>query len=355
LSTEARAHVRRIQLAVLAFYCIDGLLLTAYGIVGTVPLSIGWIYGLVGCAGAGAIALLFWLRGGRVAELGAMTLAQSVVAGLVMLATMAAAPPVGGMMLMSMMAMVALSAVQLEGRPLLLLCLALPAATVTTLAFVGVGAAIPTGSLAERCLTGVWLAWLMAKSSAHNVAGTKLRESVSKANAGLADALQKLERVAATDELTGLPNRRAISTRFRLALEAEGGSGVGVVLLDIDQFKSINDRYGHETGDQVLQVFGQLVSRSLRPSDDVGRYGGEEFLLVLRQVRDAAAATEAGERVRAVVAGHDWGSLAAGLSVTTSAGVALVAPGEDRSAAIRRADAALYEAKRRGRNLVVLG
>jgi len=122
-------------------------------------------------------------------------------------------------------------------------------------------------------------------------------------------------------------------------------------MLDIDHFKSVNDRYGHAVGDATLQAFAQRVREQLRSSDQCARYGGEEFAVLLPDAtRDKAL--EIAERLRAAVASQP---LLAEPRVdnTVSVGVAWMAEGDSAAELLRRADAALYEAKRSGRNRVV--
>ena len=277
---------------VLFFYIADALLLSLLGAMGTVSQDLGLWYALAGC---GSTELVFWgfrRRGERSSDLEALGLATTATAGLVMLATLGFAPQVGGLMLMSLLAVLALSAVQLSRHHQLTLCVLLAIGSVTVLATTGGSAGVPTSQLAERVLSAVWVTWLMVKASAHNITGTRLREQVKQVNAELAQALQTLEKVAATDELTLLPNRRAILARVQQAMaaaQAHGGA-VGVALLDIDHFKRINDSHGHAVGDQVLRDFGRVAGLGLRPTDQVGRYGGEEFLLLLQSFDDASAA-----------------------------------------------------------------
>jgi len=158
---------------------------------------------------------------------------------------------------------------------------------------------------------------------------------------------------ASTDALTGLPNRRyfdefcALLARRRRAEDA-----VGVLMIDIDRFKALNDRYGHGAGDEVLRAVGGSIVRAVRDDDVPARYGGEEFVVLLRNPGPAVA-LEVGERVRAAVAALDLTGL--GLpSVTVSVGVA-VAEFDDEPIGelVERADRALYRAKRNGRNRVV--
>ncbi|SDE17564.1 GGDEF domain-containing protein [Limimaricola pyoseonensis] len=165
--------------------------------------------------------------------------------------------------------------------------------------------------------------------------------------------LAALERASVTDALTGLANRRAsdLFARRSVAAAVRQGTGLAVVLLDIDQFKAINDRFGHAQGDRVLREVGRLLPGWLRRSDLAVRWGGEEFLLILTTTRLVGAMALA-ERVR-----HCFETrlrLPDGSApVTVSLGCAELLPGEETlEAALSRADAALYRAKQAGRNRV---
>ncbi len=160
--------------------------------------------------------------------------------------------------------------------------------------------------------------------------------------------------MAVTDPLTGLHNRRYIASRLRQAVASanNGGAPVSLLIADIDHFKSINDRFGHEGGDRVLCGFADRLLRDLRALDLAARYGGEEFLIVM----PGAGLAEAGiasERLRASIAaepftvGDDQSVV-----VTVSIGFAQVKIGESADAFMRRADEALYVAKGEGRNRV---
>jgi len=164
---------------------------------------------------------------------------------------------------------------------------------------------------------------------------------------------QSLE-MAVTDPLTGLHNRRYISSRLRQALAGanNGGAPVSVLIADIDHFKSINDLYGHEAGDHVLQGFAKRMQSALRALDLAARYGGEEFLVVMPGA-GMAEAQIAAERLRASVADEPF-MLEDGtdIAVTVSIGLAQAQIGETFEGLLRRADVALYAAKHDGRNQV---
>jgi diguanylate cyclase (GGDEF)-like protein len=169
------------------------------------------------------------------------------------------------------------------------------------------------------------------------------------------DAL-KLQAAALTDPLTGLANRRAFTQFATRVLERNlrDKAPLSLLAFDLDRFKKINDTFGHPTGDHVLRIFADVVSRSIRPSDMAGRIGGEEFVLVLPGCRPDAALRIA-QRIRGAFQ-NDARFVDGGLlEATVSVGVA-AAPdhGSDLAGMIASADEALYRAKRAGRNRVVL-
>lgn len=167
-------------------------------------------------------------------------------------------------------------------------------------------------------------------------------------------ALEAAERGANLDALTGLPNRRYFDEI--LAIERPGrraADGVGILMVDIDRFKRLNDRYGHATGDRVLRAVALAIAAQVRAEDTPARFGGEEFAVLLRRA-SADQATEIGERVRSAVARLDPSSLGIGEPVTVSVGIAVAGGGRpDMKALVEQADQALYRAKRLGRDRVV--
>lgn len=169
------------------------------------------------------------------------------------------------------------------------------------------------------------------------------------ARVGLLRALEQSQLQASTDSLTGLLNRRTIESKARdLMLRGERFS---VVMADLDRFKQLNDTHGHHAGDQALRVFADVLASSLRPHDLVGRFGGEEFLILLPGTF-APVAVAAVERVRESLVL----ALAEGTTpgFTASFGVADSTMQDDFDELLRLADGALFEAKRRGRDRAVL-
>lgn len=166
-------------------------------------------------------------------------------------------------------------------------------------------------------------------------------------------ANRRLRRLAEIDALTGVLNRRAIFRRLRAELgRAERqGSYTALILLDLDHFKTVNDRHGHGAGDRVLRRLGRSLHRASRASDSAGRIGGDEFLVVLPTTSEAEALGFA-ERLRQRFARTPTDPSIP--PVTASLGVATIAPhaGSDLASALGLADAAMYRAKAEGRNRV---
>lgn len=153
-----------------------------------------------------------------------------------------------------------------------------------------------------------------------------------------------------TDSLTGLANRAALDSRFAIAHEQAQryGRPLSLIMLDIDHFKRVNDDFGHQIGDRVLCEFTELLKRCARASDGLGRWGGEEFLLLCPET-DLQQAVAFAERICARAREQ---AFASGRQQTLSAGVAELVPGDTLDALLQRADAALYQAKHEGRDRV---
>lgn len=158
---------------------------------------------------------------------------------------------------------------------------------------------------------------------------------------------RELEHQATRDPLTGVHNRRAFDVAIGQAIGRAGGGGAtfSLLVLDVDHFKAVNDRYGHDTGDVILRDLAECVGHSLRSTDMLARWGGEEFTILLEETRLDGAASFA-ERLRRRIATTPF----QGLSITVSLGITEYRPGDDLEAMFSRADEALYRVKAGGRN-----
>ena len=206
--------------------------------------------------------------------------------------------------------------------------------------------------LVQLAVLAIVLPWFAVMGGYVN----RLRSRLSDTNRTLTEAVGRIEQLAIRDVLTGVFNRRHLldtlererSRSVRLA------SPLSLCMFDIDHFKSVNDSYGHPAGDVVLKHFAMLSGAGLRAVDVFGRYGGEEFLLVLPDT-DVKGAVATAERIRARNEQSAFPGVPADRRITVTIGVASLAAGEEIAALIGRADAALYAGKTAGRNRVTVG
>lgn len=163
-------------------------------------------------------------------------------------------------------------------------------------------------------------------------------------------AEEEIHLLATTDSLTGIANRREFSSILARELDRAKryGTPMSLAMYDIDYFKRVNDTYGHDVGDYVLQALTGLVKENIRATDVVARWGGEEFMVLMPQ-SDIEAARNASEKLRLAIAGHHFDKLD---KLTVSFGIAAFEPQDDLNSLLRRVDEALYRAKAQGRNRV---
>ena len=168
-------------------------------------------------------------------------------------------------------------------------------------------------------------------------------------------AAENLSKLAITDALTRIMNRRGITVALldAMAQSERYSAPLCVAMADIDHFKPVNDTYGHKAGDRVLTEIAGIFSDTLRMPDKVGRYGGEEFLIILPHTT-LAGGRKIAERLRAAVSRWQFGIDGKKLKLTVSLGITQARKGEDLEQLLARVDQALYAAKSGGRNLVVV-
>ncbi|AZE75908.1 GGDEF domain-containing protein [Pseudomonas synxantha] len=170
---------------------------------------------------------------------------------------------------------------------------------------------------------------------------------------GYREHLEVQRQKALLDPLTGLPNRAAWSERLDYEVNAwhQRGNSLSLAMLDLDHFKRINDGYGHLAGDKVLKIIANVLSKRLRPTDFIARFGGEEFVLLMPD-STLADALAVGEVLRGAIAACPFHFKGEPVTITVSMGVAQFQPGERSDLALKRADEALYKAKAAGRNQI---
>lgn len=180
---------------------------------------------------------------------------------------------------------------------------------------------------------------------------TELKETqnrLAEAHATLALKSRELEELSVTDRLTGVANRFRLDDVLVQEVERTGRyhTPLSIMIIDVDRFKLVNDRYGHQVGDLVLKEFARLLRDNIRATDTLGRWGGEEFLIICPGI-EVHSAEQMAEKLRTRIVAHQLGPVK---DQTASFGVAQYRQGESPEDLVRRADQALYRAKDRGRN-----
>jgi diguanylate cyclase (GGDEF)-like protein len=183
---------------------------------------------------------------------------------------------------------------------------------------------------------------------------SNLEQIVDERTAELKEANETISRLAATDELTELFNRRYFNERLAAGISAARRHDypLSMIMIDLDHFKVVNDTFGHNEGDKVLRAFADLLREMIRVEDVAARWGGEEFIIILPHTSSDAAAALA-ERIR--IAFEQQSGCVTQISLSASFGVVHLHDTDDAEALIRRADDALYQAKHEGRNMVIVG
>lgn len=333
---------------------VDIVLLFAFAAAGTVRWHVGALYMAV----TGVVVSLFYaaLKSGWSERFRdpALTRAQIAASSAIELGFAALFPQLAFYFLSLLFVVFSFGALRLRPRQALLHWALISAAA----GFVGhrfhAQMDIPGSSLFEEALVGLCYSSALLRCTFVGLYGSHIRDLLHERNAQLASASAQVTHLANHDELTGALTRRpAWALLHEQARRADGQhAGFCVAMLDIDHFKTINDRYGHAAGDEVLRRFAATARALLRPADAFARYGGEEFLLIL-DTGNLDAALAAVDRIRSATAALQWDEIDAAFKVTVSGGVAKRAPHEQLDALIQRADRALYDAKHGGRDRVV--
>ena len=351
-SRRARQR-RQIQGMIASSYLLDGVILLLYAEAGTVPLNIGAAY-----VATGLLSVLLYLA---LSETGFterfkdhyFVVPQLFVGTAIMLAFTYLAPEVGVMFLCTLFLVVNFGS--LRSTPA-------QTAVVWTMMTVGVAAlflltdkplGMPHANHLERFATMLVFVLTIGRCMFLGIFSSSMRQSLYKSGLKLKEAYRRIEELAELDELTGSFNRRSIMRMLEeeIARSHRLNAPCTVALIDLDFFKRINDLYGHPTGDEVLRTFAITAFANIRSVDRFGRYGGEEFLLILPDT-DETSAVQMLDRLRGIIAELDWSAFSSGMRVTISAGVAMLRANEISDTLLARADGALYASKARGRNRI---
>jgi diguanylate cyclase (GGDEF)-like protein len=212
---------------------------------------------------------------------------------------------------------------------------------------------LPVTTQLQRAASMLCFVLVIGQCAFLGLFGATLRKILYRRSIELKAAYRRIEELAELDELTGSYNRRCIMRLLDAEIEKsrQTSTPCAIALIDLDWFKRINDAHGHPVGDEVLRTFAITIFANIRPADCFGRYGGEEFLLLLPGM-DGDAASRMLDRLRGIVADLDWSAFSPGMRVTISAGVVTLRDNDTADTFLVRADSALYSAKAQGRNRI---
>lgn len=213
---------------------------------------------------------------------------------------------------------------------------------------------MPVATRLQRTASMLCFVLVIGQCAFLGLFGATLRKILYRRSIELKAAYRRIEELAELDELTGSYNRRCIMQLLDAEMEKsrQAAAPCAIALIDLDWFKRINDGgHGHPVGDEVLRTFAITIFANIRPDDRFGRYGGEEFLLLLPGTASEAASRML-DRLRSIVAELDWSAFSPGMRVTISAGVVTLRDNDTADTFLARADSALYSAKAQGRNRI---
>lgn len=351
------APLRRHILTMLALsYVADTVILLIYAYAGTTAVTTGPLYLIAGLLILACFALLADAPVTSRFKDQYLVVQQMAANIALMLGFIYLAPEVGSVFLCSLFVVFAFGSLRSTPSQNLiswtLMTLGLAYLFLATDKQIG----LPHGSLVERFATLIMLIVAIGRCMFVGMFSSALRESFYNQGMQLREAYERIEELAELDELTGAQNRRSIMKALDEEIEraARGAAPCSIALIDLDWFKKINDRFGHPTGDEALRTFAITIFANIRGIDKFGRYGGEEFLLILPDT-SGTAAERLLDRLRIIVADVDWSTISPGMMVTLSAGVVTMRPDETADSILARADIALYQAKERGRNRIERG
>jgi diguanylate cyclase (GGDEF)-like protein len=335
-------------------YALDTLFLALFWMAGTVEARIPLAYGLAGAGACGAMfAMLATGRNLRLRDPN-IGMPQIGVAVLLQLAVVAMAPQLAFPFLANLFTVFAFGMSWARVRDSIVVWSFGVLALGALFYAYGANLSLPSATALERFLVWSYFSLILGRCLMLSVQANALRQRLQDSRRKLSDSLAQVQQLASHDELTRTLNRRALIARLeeQRSRAERFHEAFCVALLDLDHFKAVNDTHGHAAGDTVLRAFAALAQAGLRDSDVFGRYGGEEFMLILGAT-PMAAVTPPLERIRVELAQRDWVAVAEGLRVTVSIGVAAFRRGETLEQMLSRADDALYEAKRLGRDRIV--
>jgi diguanylate cyclase (GGDEF)-like protein len=349
-----RAQQRRQMQGMIGIsYVIDAVVLLVYAHAGTTSVTIGPAFAICGLVSITGYILLSESGFTERFKDHYFVAPQSIISMIIMLIFTYIAPEVGVMFLCTLFVVFAFGSLRSTPWQTAVVWTAMALGLAGLFLLTDKPISMPHETYLERFATMTVFILTIGRCMFIGIFSSAMRESLYKSGLALKEANKRIEELAELDDLTGSFNRRCIMRFLDDEVVRAHRTTVpfSIALIDLDWFKRINDTFGHPIGDEVLRTFAITVFANIRGVDRFGRYGGEEFLLVLPDTPDDVAMRLL-DRLRQIIASLDWSAFSPGMRVTISAGIATLRPDETPDALLARADCALYQAKAQGRNRI---
>jgi diguanylate cyclase (GGDEF)-like protein len=350
-----RARQRRKMLAMVGTsYIVDALVLLVYAYAGTTRFTTALAYLTCGLLSVAVFVALSEAKVNDRFKEHHLVMQQTGVGLAIMLLFLYIAPEVGCVFLCSIFLVFTFAALRATARQTMIGWSVAAIGLAGFFLFTDEPIAMPHETSLERFATMLVFVLVLGRGMIVGLYSSYLHDSLYKRGLELKEAYKRIEELAELDELTGLLNRRSIMQALdeEIIRARRSDSPLTVALIDLDWFKRINDQYGHPTGDEALRTFAITMFANIRSIDKFGRYGGEEFLLILPETANDSAKRTL-DRLRTIIADLDWSAISPGMLVTISAGLATLRTEDAPDSLLARADSALYRAKDLGRNRVI--
>src|SRR4051812_46775778 len=315
-----RAKQRRQMLGLVGVsYVVDAVLLMLYGYAGSIPANVGPAFGI---CGLGSVACFIALSEAGVNDRFRdhyFVVQQSMVSLAIMLAFAYLVPEVGMLFLCTLFVVFSFSALRSTPQQTAIAWTVMAFGLAALFLLTDQPIAMPHQTHLERFATMLAFALTIGRCMFLGIFASSLRESLYRRGVQLKEAYKRIEELAELDELTGAFNRRCIMRMLddEIARAHRSKTPFSVALIDLDWFKRVNDAYGHPTGDEVLRAFAITVFANIRNIDRFGRYGGEEFLLIMPDTPHDVALRIL-DRQREIIAEPDSSTVSSGLRVASS-------------------------------------
>ena len=337
-----------------ASYAAGDIIVWVYAYAGTISIIIPSMFFLCGVGLTGLFYVLSEMKVGDRFDDHFLTSYQAAANIVMQLAFLLAAPEIGFLFLTVVFVIFGFAALRMTSREATILWV-LTGFGVTTIFFLlKAPIALPMRTAPEWFAGAFSFVLTIGQCAYIGFFGNSMRRTLHRRTIELKVANQRIEELAQLDELTGLLNRRHILKCLNEEITRAQRTNIpcSIAIIDLDFFKRINDQFGHPAGDEALRTFAISIFANIRTIDKLGRYGGEEFLLIMPDTaKDQAVRTL--DRLRSILSEVDWTPISGSFNLTMSAGICSVRQADSTEDILARADIALYRAKDAGRNRVI--